>query len=712
MLLTLVVMPLRVNGAPALARVDLKDCPSRLPWPVYALAQDAQGTDYALVIAEPEMLSLSGQTFWILDSAPDLHRYVTALPMRAGAASAAAGRVEVIHDDGRQWLVRLRDEEELAWLADQGFAVVRVSTEPLVFPPPTQLLPAGVTLQTFSSNALVAAMVAAVRSNDLVSLVSQITGEEPAAAGGELRVVTTRKTAAGAAAFKATQFGYEWFEALGLNPTYHPWSRSGYVSTNVVGTQVGTVAPDELILIVGHLDCVPSSGRAPGADDNASGSVGVLTAASILSQYTFERSIRYVLFTGEEQGLLGSYVYAADAQAAGDNIKAVLNLDMIAWDATGGPTALLYTRSTTHSSYSNDLAIATTLTNVVSQYGLANALAPVIVPNSSMTYSDHSSFWNRGYPAILGIEHYGSDFNSYYHTANDKLSTLNIPYFTAFVKAAVGTVAHLAQPVAARPFDVVRVIVGDWTATNTSFGATVFHAKHAPAAQEDTDTLDAPWSTMPANPHPAWLKLHTQPGADALAGDARPPDSETIFAGDLSVVAPAGAPVTCANWLRFSHVTPPDPTRIYTARIVGMDDFLLVTNLHDLIAAGGLVPMPALVNATNGTLYGYCDIAPRFLRQDSFPIGLRIRSLTNTQAWLTASIQVGTRIVDALEISTNLAVATEWQPAGVWTNTVAPSAANFAAGWESMEYPADLPAATNVPGVFFRLRRTWLTPVE
>ena len=72
-----------------------------------------------------------------------------------------------------------------------------------------------------------------------------------------------------------------------------------------------------------------------GADDNASGSTGVMVAAEILSQYEFERTIRYVFFTGEEQGLYGSREYADLVAGAGDNIVAVYNMDMIAWNADG-----------------------------------------------------------------------------------------------------------------------------------------------------------------------------------------------------------------------------------------------------------------------------------------------------------------------------------------------------------------------------------------
>jgi len=424
--------------------------------------------------------------------------------------------------------------------------------------------------------------------------------------------------------------------------------------------------------------------------------------ASVLSQYQFERTVRYLLVTGEEQGLLGSAAYAAEAYAAGDNIVAVLSLDMIAWDAIGGPVVRLYTRLSGDPGYAGDLAIATTFTNVVSTYGLP--LSPLIT-SDGMGYSDHASFWNTGFPAILGIEHFGVDFNLYYHTANDTLANLNVPYFTAFAKAAAGTVAHLARPVEARSLDVLRVVSGDSAATNTDFGATIFHARHQTGAQETNDSLDAPAT----NTHSAWLKLATHPDLDDLATDSRPTDSESIFQGTLSVVTPDGTPVTCTNQLRFAFLTPPDPKRIYSVRVEA-GGFLLATNLCDLVAGGGLVQLPTLSGVTNGAAYGSCDIAARFLDQDAGAIGAQVSSGEGTQVLLKTFVQAGTRVEDIVQVSTNLVAPNSWMPAVTYTNDVPVTAENFEAGWETLAVPVDITAVTNAPDMFFRIRRTWITP--
>jgi hypothetical protein len=204
----------------------------------------------------------------------------------------------------------------------------------------------------------------------------------------------------------------------------------------VIGELPGLIDPDEIYIIGGHLDDRPSGPLAPGADDNASGSVATLVAAEILTQFEWGCTLRFALWTGEEQGLLGSKVYAQRAYNAGENIVGYLNLDMIAWDGIDGPDFKLFANQ----SIPPTLDLAQLFADVVGAYDLD--LIPHIDP-SGFGASDHASFWQYGYASILGIEYYQHDFNPYYHTSNDRLEHLNMPYYTDFVKASVGTFAHM-----------------------------------------------------------------------------------------------------------------------------------------------------------------------------------------------------------------------------------------------------------------------------
>jgi Zn-dependent M28 family amino/carboxypeptidase len=289
----------------------------------------------------------------------------------------------------------------------------------------------------------VAEMIDQVSETEVYSLTGGLSGEWPVTIGGSLYTIQDRNTGSNVSIQKATQYISETFAAHNLSPIFHEWQTSGYSGRNVIGEITGESRPDDVFLITAHLDNMPtvteSNPFAPGADDNASGSVAVLVAAQILSQYDWDCTLRFASFTGEEQGKLGSLQYAEMASYRGDNILGVLNLDMIGYNSDEDPAIDLHIRS----GEAGDLAIANLFTDVISAYDLD--LNPEIV-SSGISASDHASFWYYGYPAILAIEDYAypdRDFNPYYHTTDDTLVNLDLTYFTSYVKAAVGTFAHM-----------------------------------------------------------------------------------------------------------------------------------------------------------------------------------------------------------------------------------------------------------------------------
>ena len=103
---------------------------------------------------------------------------------------------------------------------------------------------------------------------------------------------------------------------------------------NVIAVLKGKVDPGRYIIMTGDIDSrvtdpMNATSDSPGANDNASGLAGVLEAARVLSQYTFNGSIVFAGLSGEEQGLFGGKIMAETAKKDGWRIKAVLNNDMI-----------------------------------------------------------------------------------------------------------------------------------------------------------------------------------------------------------------------------------------------------------------------------------------------------------------------------------------------------------------------------------------------
>lgn len=290
-------------------------------------------------------------------------------------------------------------------------------------------------------DARVQAMLDQVSGGTLYGLVAGLSGEQPIIVGGASYTLTTRYTGAAAAINRVTQYAYEYFQSLGLDVTYHYWSYSSLQRRNVAAEQPGR-RTDCIYLLTAHLDSTSSSPstNAPGADDNASGSAGVLAAASVLSAYRFECTLRYVLFTGEEQGMLGSAVYAQSVAGLGEPVSGVLNLDMLGYNTpNSAPTIEMDIRSGAPGA--PDRVLTSMFSAVIEAYQIN--LAPRLLP-SDETGSDHSSFWDEGYPAVLLIEDW-QDHTPYYHTPGDRVSSLNMPYYTDFVKAVVGAMAHLAE---------------------------------------------------------------------------------------------------------------------------------------------------------------------------------------------------------------------------------------------------------------------------
>jgi Zn-dependent M28 family amino/carboxypeptidase len=194
------------------------------------------------------------------------------------------------------------------------------------------------------------------------------------------------------------------------------------------------------------MDDMPAGALAPGADDNGSGSVAVLMAARLLAPHDFAHTVRFVLFTGEEQGLHGSAAYAADCAARGEDIEGVVNLDMIGYNSDATPVIDLYART----DVAGSLELTRLFSEVVGIYGL-NLVPDRFSDTGPVNQSDQASFLNQGYPAFLAIEDV-DDFTPYYHSVWDTLATIDLDYYADFTRAAIATIAHLGRPVPVRVY--------------------------------------------------------------------------------------------------------------------------------------------------------------------------------------------------------------------------------------------------------------------
>ncbi|MET0886132.1 MAG: M28 family peptidase, partial [Mycetocola sp.] len=232
----------------------------------------------------------------------------------------------------------------------------------------------------------------------------------------------------------ATDWARTRLQSFGFAVATQTITVGGSPSSNLVADKSGTGANRRLVIATAHLDSINISGGAgapaPGADDNASGSAGVVEIGRVLGPQSAENDLRLILFGGEEEGLHGSRQYvAALTPADRARLDAVINMDMIGTLNVPAPTVLLEGAPVSQQ-LMNDLSDA------------ANEYTSLTVQTSLNPFaSDHVPFINAGLPALLTIE--GSDSNNTsIHTANDTLDKVNGALAAQIVRMNVAVLAR------------------------------------------------------------------------------------------------------------------------------------------------------------------------------------------------------------------------------------------------------------------------------
>jgi len=318
-------------------------------------------------------------------------------------------------------------------MAEAGMDLRLVTLDPK--PLPDRNAVADIYPEVVTPDPFVQGLIDQVTESEIYDLTAELSGVNPVTIGGAPYTILTRHTYSGEPIQKATQYVGEYLNDLGMTVEYHTWATGN--PPNVIGKIPGLVTPRDIYIIGGHLDDMPTGSLAPGADDNASGSVATMLAAEIFSQYYWGCTLRFAFWTGEEQGLLGSYEYAERSRLQKETILGYINLDMIAWNSDHRKVIDLHAWDDMPAT----LELAQLFSDVITAYALD---LDADIFDNGMGASDHASFWDFNYVSILAIED-DSDFNDYYHTTNDQLQYLNMDYYTDFVKASLATLEHMSS---------------------------------------------------------------------------------------------------------------------------------------------------------------------------------------------------------------------------------------------------------------------------
>jgi len=139
---------------------------------------------------------------------------------------------------------------------------------------------------------------------------------------------------------KFETYGYDANEDISIH--YFTMNSQQLDAGNVVVIKKGTEYPDEYIMITSHYDHSSwDNPSGPGADDNASGTSGVLECARLLKNFSTKRSIMFVPFNAEEYWMVGSFPFAKKCASENLNIIAHFNMDMIGWFPPGNSNTLM-----------------------------------------------------------------------------------------------------------------------------------------------------------------------------------------------------------------------------------------------------------------------------------------------------------------------------------------------------------------------------------
>jgi len=219
----------------------------------------------------------------------------------------------------------------------------------------------------------------------------------------------------------------------------------------------GGKSPSEVVVVGAHYDSAPGT---PGADDNASGVAALFALASRMRRSAPGRTLRFVAFVNEEPPhflteSMGSVRYARRSRERGENVVAMLSLETIGYfdDREGSqkyppPLGWFYPSRGDFVAFVGNTSSRELVRRVVGEFRRDGTLAsegaalPGVIPG--VGWSDHWSFWQSGYPAVM-VTDTAPFRNPNYHAASDTPDTLDFARLTHVVLGLERVLAELAR---------------------------------------------------------------------------------------------------------------------------------------------------------------------------------------------------------------------------------------------------------------------------
>ncbi|KAG8795387.1 hypothetical protein FRC12_015213 [Ceratobasidium sp. 428] len=218
----------------------------------------------------------------------------------------------------------------------------------------------------------------------------------------------------------------------------HSWTQFSVIAKL---NGASTTAP--AVIIGAHEDSInlnnPTSGRAPGADDNGTGTVNLIEVfrALVAANFAPSRPVEFHFYSGEEGGLLGSQAIASNYKSAGKGVYAMVNFDMTGYFAPGSQEVIALVTDRV------DSGLNTYLRSLISAY----CSIPAGTDYCGYACSDHASWNSAGYPAAFPFEAPTAYENEQIHGTGDTTSVSGFSWSHSleFAKLAVAAAVELGS---------------------------------------------------------------------------------------------------------------------------------------------------------------------------------------------------------------------------------------------------------------------------
>ncbi|KAJ8086996.1 hypothetical protein PM082_005821 [Marasmius tenuissimus] len=399
-----------------------------------------------------------GQLFWLEEEAVDASlkeqspgdEFVHFLENLIGTPSSYQHDAvqAVLTDNGENSLVFHSDKAALVSLTHEAAATLDailprfwkytpLPSSPVNYlpVPPTAVERVSRVLAKLKFDPIVARLVNGISAYQMRNDIRFLTGED-----GQSGIVSRHSFAAGSRT--AARWLKDRFEETGATCQLKDFLEG--FAPNVVCRYASETNTTETVLVSAHYDSRGTFGstRAPGGDDDGSGTIALLGIARAIANngVKFHANVELVAFAGEEQGLLGSRAYAKELREANANLTLMIQADMLGYHHPDEPAQLGLP----------DLIGTPEVTQLVANVSALYS-PELTVGFTPACCSDHQSFHQEGFPATQVFERAGPIIDPMYHNSGDLSDRENYDFqqIKSIAKVQFATLLHTAG------FDIV-----------------------------------------------------------------------------------------------------------------------------------------------------------------------------------------------------------------------------------------------------------------